>query len=114
MTGKVIGGGRLHDPAIAKDEVKWATFVIHNYILASNRLRSVGSIWPRELANRLSETGTPKILADKYDVTSSTFYVEATLPSSLLGDDLALAVSVWGENPGSGERAIGGKCIIRH
>lgn len=114
MSGRVIGDARLHDPSIAENGVKWATFVINNYIPASNRLKSMGSIWPRELASRLSGTGTPKILANKYDVTRSTFYVEARLPTSLQGDDLALAISVWGENPGSGERAIGGKCIIRN
>ena len=116
MSGRTTDGAQIHDARSEPDSDgnRWRAFGLHNlYVLTDERrLKAVGKIWPKDMADRLSGGGTPNVLADVYDVTDTEFHVEAQLPASLLDEDMQLVVSVWGVNPGQ-TRAIGAECVSR-
>ena len=114
MSGTTKGGTRLHDPIAARTGTNWPAFGLNDLDETSEtmRLKAVGNIYPREMRNRLASLnrdGKPRLLAETYDVTATSFDVRVALPDSLL--DYNLVVSVWGENPGSDRRAIGAECV---
>ena len=114
MSGRTVDDAHIHNARSPSDSdgKKWPAFTLNNLyqINEERRLESVGKIWPRDMESRLSGTGTPNVLAERYDVSGSSFDVEAKLPTSLLAADIQLVIAVWGTNPGSGERAIGAEC----
>ena len=114
MSGRTTDDAQIHDARSPSDSEgrKWPAFTLNNFYQVNDerRLESVGKIWPRDMESRLSGTGTPNVLAERYDVSGSSFDVRAKIPAALLVDDIQLVIGVWGINPGSGERAIGAEC----
>lgn len=114
MSGRTTDDAQIHDARSPPDSDgnKWPAFTLNNFYQVNNerRLESVGKIWPRDMEPRLSGTGTPNVLAERYDVSGSSFDVRAKIPAALLIDDIQLVIGVWGIDPGSGERAIGAEC----
>ena len=115
MRGTTIGDARIHDPKDLVAGQKWPAFIFNSLeeLSERNRLKSVGRIWPAEMASRLSGSGTPNAIVDKYDVSASSFDVRVRVPASLLNSDTKLAITVWGENPSYEDRALGAECIER-
>ena len=114
MSGTTKGGTQLHDPIAARTGTNWPAFVLNDLDETSEtmRLKAVGNIYPREMRSRLASLnrdGKPRLLAETYDVTATSFDVRVALPDSLL--DYNLVVSVWCENPGADSRAIGAECV---
>ena len=77
---------------------------------------SVGRIWPRDMASRLSGRGSPNALAEVYNVTQDRFEVTATLPDVVLAYE-QLHVVVWsvlveGEARATGSTAALGACKV--
>lgn len=119
MRGTTKGDAQIHDPLTARRTgTNWAAFVLNDLYETSEetyRLKAVGSIYPAEMRSRLASLmrdGKPRLLAETYDVTATSFDVRVKIPDSLL--DLNLVVSVWDPDVGKeGNRAIGAECVDR-
>lgn len=115
MSGETNDGARIHDPNDLVESQKWPAFNFNSLEEQSerNRFRSVGRIWPQEIASRPSGSGSPNAIAERYDVSAESFNVRVRVPESLLNSDTRLAVTVWGENPSYEATALGAECIDR-
>ena len=115
MSGTTKDDTRIHDPVSARTGTNWPAFVLNDLEEVSDdalRLVAVGNIYPREMRDRLpslSRGGRPRLLAEKYDVSATSFDVRVKIPDSLLPYNLV--VSVWGANPSASSRAIGAECV---
>ncbi len=97
MSGRVEGDmPSIKDARKAVDGSKHPAFIFYSLTQRSgvDSLKSVGRIWPEDIAHRLSGQGTPNALADVYEVTATSFDVSAIIPSAILAHD-GLYVSVW-------------------
>ena len=91
------------------------TFYAQEINDSTGNFRSVGRLWPLDMKDRLSGSGSPNVFAEVYNVTDRSFHVVATLPPALLAYD-DLRVSVWTElveEPGTtGRTAAAGSCKV--
>ena len=121
MGGRTINGGRIHDPHSGAGGYVRPAFTLSDYNETSEEnsgiftetLKTVGSIYPQDMASRLSRGGSERVLfadSDGYLVSHSKFYVKVELPSALLSDDIKLVAIVWPQGVNDSRDALGAKC----
>lgn len=120
MSGTTRNGANIHDPITdprtKETRINWPAFILNNQEELSDetsRWVAVASIYPSEMTNRLASLnrdGKPRLIAETYDVTPTSFNIRVQVPEFLW--DYNLAVSVWGPDVGEEEsRAIGAECV---
>ena len=113
MSGTTTGSAKIHDPHYLVDGSKWPAFIFNTVeeISERGRFKAVGRIWPESIASRLSGSGSPNAIANKYNVSENSFDVRVSVPSTILDRGETLAITVWGENPSYDSRGV--RCRVR-
>ena len=116
MRGKTKGNARIHDTAGTTGRIYVSAFDLYNYNEESENdpeyLEGIGSIWPNSIRSNIV-IGKGDVVAEKYEVTSSSFDIRAKLPQFMLNDGVRLVVGVWEQDPRHSEKSLGAACAIQ-
>ena len=98
LSGRIVEGAPdIKDARKSYGGTIHPAFTLYAIELGTNErgnVSSVGRVWPREMASRVSGRGSPNAFADVYNVTRDSFEVVAQLPASVLTYQ-DLHITVW-------------------
>ena len=102
MRGTTKGDKNIHDATSTGEKVHRSAFDLYNYNQESEDdpayLEEIGAIWPESIKSEISGK-ISNIIAERYEVTPSSFDIRAKLPQRMLRDNVRIVVGVWQQHP---------------